>query len=62
MARQEPRPPKLNMYVRMMMEEDVSPARTDKSFDAFDTAVTQRQDYIDRVLADGADRNAPEQA
>jgi hypothetical protein len=50
------------MYVRMMMEEDVSPARTDKSLDAFDTAVTQRQDYIDRVLVDGVDQTAPQQA
>ncbi len=50
----------LSLFVLTTMEGAVMLARTYKSLDAYDTAVTQLRDYIDRILADGADWAAPQ--
>jgi TetR/AcrR family transcriptional repressor of nem operon len=51
----------LSMFVLTTMEGAVMLARTYKSLDSYDTAITQLRDYIDRLLADGADWAAPKQ-
>ncbi len=51
----------LSLFVLTTMEGAVMLSRTYKSLDTYDTAITQLRDYIDRLLADGADWAAPQQ-
>ena len=51
----------LAQFVLTTMEGAVMLARTYKSLEAYDSAVTQLRDYFDRLLADGTDWTAPRQ-
>ncbi len=47
----------LSLFVLTTMEGAVMLARTYKSLDAYDAAVSQLRDYIDRMMSDGSDWN-----
>jgi AcrR family transcriptional regulator len=52
-------PEQLAMFVLNTMEGAVMLARTYRSIEPYDCAVTQLRDYFDRLLADGSDWSAP---
>ncbi len=51
--------PKLSMFVLTTMEGGIMLARSYKSLEPFDNAVTQLRDYVERLLADGTSWSAP---
>ena len=52
----------LALFVLTTMEGAVMLARSYKSLEPYDAAVTQLRDYFDRLLSDGADWSAPRAA
>jgi len=50
----------LALFVLTTMEGAVMLARTYKSLDVFDSAVTQLRDYVERLVADGTTWSAPQ--
>jgi TetR/AcrR family transcriptional repressor of nem operon len=56
------RPDQLALFVLTLMEGAVMLARTYRSIEPYDNAVTQLRDYLERLLADGTTWSAPKRA
>lgn len=52
----------LSLFVLTTMEGAVMLARSFRSLESYESAVTQLRDYFDRLLADGTSWNAPKQS
>ncbi len=52
-------PSELALFVLTTMEGGVMLARSARSLDPFDRAITQLRDYVDRLVADGTSWNTP---
>lgn len=55
-------PADLARFVLVTMEGAVMLARTHRTLDAYDTAVSQLRDYVERLLADGSEWHRPNPA
>jgi AcrR family transcriptional regulator len=55
-------PRKLAVFVLTTMEGAVMLARSYRDFEAYDTAIVQLRDYVERLLAEGLDRSETERS